>query len=75
MLSAVKTEFETYKGQLEKARSQVQKAEKALDTILTTRTNVMSRKLRTVTALENLDEAQKTLGISGVVNDEGKDEE
>ena len=74
VLSAVKTEFETYQAQLEKARSQVQKAEKALDTILTTRTNVMSRKLRTVTALENLDEAQKTLGISGVVNDEDEDE-
>ena len=41
---------------------------------MTTRTNVMSRKLRTVTALENLDEAQKTLGISGVVNDEDEDE-
>ena len=74
VLSAVKTEFETYQTQLEKARSQVQKAEKALDTILTTRTNVMSRKLRTVTALENLDEAQKTLGISGVVNNEDEDE-
>ena len=74
VLSAVKTEFETYKGQLEKARSQVQKAEKALDTILTTRTNVMSRKLRTVTALENLDEAHKTLGISGMVDDGDEDE-
>ena len=68
VLSAVKTEFETYKGQLEKARKQIQTAGGTLDKILTTRTNAIDRKLRMVTALESLDDAQKILDLNGTVD-------
>lgn len=68
VLSAVKTEFETYQAQLEKAQKQIRTAETTIDKILTTRTNVINRKLRTVTALESSDEAQKILNLNGTVD-------
>lgn len=63
VLSAVKTEFETYQAQLEKAQKQIRTAETTIDKILTTRTKAMNRKLRGVTALESLEDAQSTLGL------------
>lgn len=68
VLSAVKTEFETYQAQLEKAQKQIRTAETTIDKILTTRTKAMNRKLRTVTALESSDEAQKILDLNGTVD-------
>lgn len=68
VLSAVKTEFETYQAQLEKAQKQIRTAETTIDKILTTRTNAINRKLRTVTALESSDEAQKILNLNGTVD-------
>lgn len=63
VLSAVKTEFETYQAQLERAQKQIRTAETTIDKILTTRTKAMNRKLRGVTALESLEDAQSTLGL------------
>ena len=75
VLSAVKTEFETYQAQLEKAQKQIRTAETTIDKILTTRTKAMSRKLRGVTALESLEDAQSTLGlVGGTVEDQEDDE-
>ena len=75
VLSAVKTEFETYQAQLEKAQKQIRTAETTIDKILTTRTKAMNRKLRGVTALESLEDAQSTLGlVEGSVEDQKDDE-
>lgn len=75
VLSAVKTEFETYQVQLEKAQKQIRTAETTIDKILTTRTKAMNRKLRGVTALESLEDAQSTLGlVEGSVEDQEDDE-
>ena len=75
VLSAVKTEFETYQAQLEKAQKQIRTAETTIDKILTTRTKAMNRKLRGVTALESLEDAQSTLGLAeGSVEDQEDDE-
>ena len=75
VLSAVKTEFETYQAQLEKAQKQIRTAETTIDKILTTRTKAMNRKLRGVTALESLEDAQSTLGlVGGTVEDQEDDE-
>lgn len=75
VLSAVKTEFETYQAQLEKAQKQIRTAETTIDKILTTRTKAMNRKLRGVTALESLEDAQSTLGlVEGSVGDQEDDE-
>lgn len=75
VLSAVKTEFETYQAQLEKAQKQIRTAETTIDKILTTRTKAMNRKLRAVTALESLEDAQSALGlVEGSVEDQEDDE-
>ena len=75
VLSAVKTEFETYQAQLEKAQKQIRTAETTIDKILTTRTKAMNRKLRGVTALESLEDAQSTLGlVEGSVEDQEDDD-
>lgn len=75
VLSAVKTEFETYQAQLERAQKQIRTAETTIDKILTTRTKAMNRKLRGVTALESLEDAQSTLGlVEGTVEDQEDDE-
>ena len=75
VLSAVKTEFETYQAQLEKAQKQIRTAETTIDKILTTRTKAMNRKLRGVTALESLEDAQSTLGlVEGSAEDQEDDE-
>ena len=75
VLSAVKTEFETYQAQLEKAQKQIRTAETTIDKILTTRTKAINRKLRGVTALESLEDAQSTLGlVEGSVEDQEDDE-
>ena len=75
VLSAVKTEFETYQAQLERAQKQIRTAETTIDKILTTRTKARNRKLRGVTALESLEDAQSTLGlVEGTVEDQEDDE-
>jgi len=56
ILKAVKYEFKEFAGVLEKAQKQITTASKTLDTLQTTRTNVLAKKLKdveTFTAIES----------------------
>ena len=49
VLQEVKAEFPKYQNELLKAKKQIELAGRTVDTLMTTRTNVMERKLRNVT--------------------------
>ena len=51
ILGEVKTEFEKFGGTLDSVKKRIESAEKELDTLVGTRTNVIRRKLRSVEAL------------------------
>lgn len=63
VLVAVKAEFPKYQAELRRALKQIETAGKTVDGIINTRTNVIERKLRSVTAMEDQDEAATLLGI------------
>ncbi|QWT18228.1 DNA recombination protein RmuC [Collinsella sp. zg1085] len=63
VLSALKAEFPNYQRELAKALKQIKTAERTVDGIINTRTNVIERKLRGVTALEDATEAASLLGL------------
>lgn len=63
VLAAVKAEFPKYQAELRRALKQIETAGKTVDGIINTRTNVIERKLRSVTALEDQDRAEGVLGI------------
>ena len=63
VLAAVKAEFPKYQAELRRALKQIEAAGKTVDGIINTRTNVIERKLRSVTAMEDQDEAATLLGI------------
>jgi len=68
ILGAVKTEFGKFGGVLEKAQKKINEANVELDRLVTTRTNVIKRKLRDVQELpeageEKLSEAEETSGL------------
>lgn len=65
VLAAVKAEFPKYQAELRRALKQIETAGRTVDGIINTRTNVIERKLRSVTALEDRDEAEDLLGIGG----------
>ncbi|HAP15908.1 MAG TPA: DNA recombination protein RmuC [Lactococcus sp.] len=52
MLGAVKTEFGKFETSLKKVHERLQQSEKEINTLITTRTNVMNRKLRTIDAID-----------------------
>lgn len=52
-LAAVKTEFETFGGILEKAKNKIQGGISEIDTLVGTRTRVIQRKLKEVESLDN----------------------
>jgi DNA recombination protein RmuC len=52
LLGAVKTEFGTFEKQLKKVHEKLQQSEKEINTLITTRTNVMNRKLRDIDSLD-----------------------
>lgn len=52
VLAAVKAEFPRYQAELRRALKQIETAGKTVDGIINTRTNVIERKLRDVTALD-----------------------
>lgn len=54
VLQAVKAELPRYQAELRKAKEQIDRAGRTVDGIITTRTNVMERKLKTVS--DSLDE-------------------
>ena len=63
VLAAVKAEFPKYQAELRRALKQIETAGKTVDGIINTRTNVIERKLRSVTAMEDQVEAATLLGI------------
>ena len=63
VLAAVKAEFPKYQAELRRALKQIETAGKTVDGIINTRTNVIERKLRSVTAMEDQDEAATLRGI------------
>lgn len=75
VLAAVKAELPKYQAELRRARKQIETAGKTVDGIINTRTNVLERKLRDVTALEDDAEAAELLGFADaddeVVFDDG----
>lgn len=70
VLAAVKAEFPRYQAELVRARKQIETAGKTVDGIITTRTNVIERKLRAVTALEDESAAATIIGYDELL-DEG----
>ena len=62
ILGAVKTEFGKFGGVLEKAQKKINEANNELDKLVTTRTNVINRKLRDV---QELPEESKPLLVDG----------
>lgn len=62
LLEAVKTEFETFADALTKAKKKVEQADADLANLIGTRTNVMSRKLKTIATISS-DEAREILEI------------
>ena len=63
ILSAVKSEFPKYQQELDKALKQINTAGKTVEGIINTRTNVISKKLENVTALEDPTQAEHLLGV------------
>lgn len=62
LLEAVKTEFNNFASALDDARKKVNSAGKSLDTLATTRTNVMQRAMKEITVLDDGRE-KEILGI------------
>ena len=64
VLSAVKAELPRYQAALRRAQQQIETAGKTVEGIITTRTNVMERKLKDIDALEDADQADEILGLT-----------
>ncbi len=63
VLSAVKAELPKYQAALRRAHSQIETAGKTVDSIITTRTNVMERTLKGIDAMESAEESERVLGM------------
>ena len=74
VLSAVKAEFPRYQAELRRALKQIETAGKTVDGIINTRTNVIERKLRDVTALEDETEAAELLGLDTIGSERAEEE-
>lgn len=64
ILSAVKKEFETFHGDLEKAQKQLQSASTGLDNLIGRRTRAINRKLKNVEVLDDASKADRLLEIT-----------
>jgi len=62
LLGAVKTEFGKFEGSLKKVQERLQQSEKEISNLITTRTNVMNRKLRNINEIDN-SKSSELLGI------------
>ena len=72
VLSAVKAELPKYQNALRRAQTQIETAGKTVDSIITTRTNVMERTLKSIDAMEDGAQAARVLGMSdGALPGEG----
>ncbi len=65
VLAAVKAELPNYQEALRRARKQIDTAGRTVDSIITTRTNVIERKLNDISALTTND-AARVLGVDAV---------
>lgn len=63
-LGAAKTEFQKFTAVLEKAQNRINQAHDELNTLLTTRTRAINRKLESVSELPETQEVNQLLGIS-----------
>ena len=75
VLSAVKAEFPKYQMELRRALRQIETAGRTVDGIINTRTNVIERKLRDVTVMEDDAEAAELLGLDVPVEEAESDQE
>ncbi len=64
ILGAVKKEFETFHGDLEKAQKQLLSASTGLDNLIGRRTRAINRKLKNVETLDDAIDAERLLEIS-----------
>lgn len=62
ILSAVRTEFETFSGTLASVQKRLKSADDELDKLVGTRTRVMMRKLKEVQTLPSVDTAKEIIG-------------
>jgi len=62
VLGAVRTEFEKFGGVLQKTQERLRQADRELDTLIGTRTNVIRQKLKNVQSLPEM-ESDRILGI------------
>ena len=67
VLSAVKAELPRYQDALRLARRQIDTAGRTVDSIITTRTNVIERKLGSIGAMEDAEEAERLLGVTAAL--------
>lgn len=70
VLAAVKSEFPRYQAELERALKQLDTARGTVSNIIITRTNVIERKLKDVTAIEDPQEAERLLGLGDLGNED-----
>ena len=71
ILSAVKTEFETYKNKLEDAQKKIIQASDDISKLVGTRTNQLVRKLKQVETLQDAAQAASLLEIDGLDDTDG----
>ena len=74
ILAGVKSEFSTFGNHLSKVQTQLKTASSSLDSLQSTRTRAMERKLRDVDAVE-LEEAKDVLELSETSIDNEMEEE
>ena len=67
VLSAVKAELPRYQDALRLARRQIDTAGRTVDSIITTRTNVIERKLGSIGTMEDAEEAERLLGVTAAL--------
>ena len=74
VLSAVKAELPRYQAALRRAYDQINRAGSTVETLMTTRTRAIERKLRDVTALDDAREVELVLGSAAVPQDDADEE-
>ena len=74
VLSAVKAELPRYQATLRRAYDQINRAGSTVETLMTTRTRAIERKLRDVTALDDAREVELVLGAAAVPQDDADEE-
>lgn len=75
ILSAVKTEFETFSGALASVQKRLKLADDDLDKLVGTRTRQMMRKLREVQTLPSVDAAKNIIGDGDYESDLSEDDD